>query len=726
MNALKKLSLVAALLASVLAGCGGGSSAISTPFLGGTAAVGFAIVGGAVDVKCASSAAVPSTTTSSAGALQVDLTGKTLPCAIEVTGGTINGIANSIAYHSIAMAAGNVNVTPLTDLLIANLAASTTPSAWYAALTPATLAAITATQVSAATTNVKTALGLTTQLSGLDPITTPFTPTRNNVMDNTLEALQAAIVNNGNSHATLLGLAGASAGAAFTPPSGFNTALNTAYSSTSSGSTSGGGSSGTPAIASFTPTSAATAATVTITGTNLTGVTQVLFTGPSPSTAYTAGVIAAQTATSITTTVPASLAAGNYTVSVVYTGGEAAATNTLAVTASTGGGSTSTANVPTGFIARTNPSGALTMAPSAVVWTGSLFVALEPNQNYHSTTATLFSWTSTDGISWIRNTTNLPNNLGALTAANGKAFMMNSLSSTTPTVAIYSSTDGVTWSAATGSTANNGTSAVSIPLGVKYLNNKYFAAMDVDACDAIVSSDGSAWTTTQLNNLALPTGYQKAVNNKYCSEAFYVGGRYVIDGGIIVAYSGTTSTYKGLSYTSIDGATWTVNAYSLPSTINSVLQGGRGNTALQVGSNLVLPAVRTEASVRLQPTDPYPTQVISNYQAGVSSDGLTYTFTSRATPNFGSTFPNLNLPNGIVVYTNAYSTIVNSATVAVPALYQYTTDGYTFTTAQDLMFKNPLLAAYSPTLKRLVVIRQDSNATTYVNTGVVIGTLDFP
>jgi hypothetical protein len=377
-------------------------------------------------------------------------------------------------------------------------------------------------------------------------------------------------------------------------------------------------------------------------------------------------------------------------------------------------------------VAQTNPSGALTMAPAAVVWTGSKFIALEVNQNYHSLTATLFSWTSPDGINWTRNTTNLPNNLGALTAANGKAFMMNSLSSTTPTVAIYSSTDGVTWSAATGSTANNGTSAVSVPLGVKYLNNKYFAAMDVDACDAIVSSDGASWTTTALSTVALPTGYQKAVNNNYCSEAFYVGGKYVIDGGIIVAYAGTTSTYKGLSYTSTDGATWTVNAYILPSTINSVLQSGRGNTTLQVGSNLVLPAVRTEASVRLKPTDLYTTQVISNYQAGVSSDGLTYSFSSRATPSFGSTYPNLNLPSGIVAYTTAYSTIVSGSTVTVPALYQYTTDGYTFTTAQDLMFTNPLLAAYSPTLKRLVVIRQESNATTFAQTGVTIGTLDFP
>lgn len=322
--------------ALVLIGCGGGSAVSSSPSIGGTVAVGFAIVGGTVDVKCASAAAIAPSTTSTTGALQVDLTGKTLPCAIEVTGGTINSAANTTAYHSIAMAAGNVNVTPLTDLLIANLAAPTSPSAWYAALTPAALAAITTTQVSTAMTNVKTALGLTTQLSGVDLITTPFTPTRNNVMDNTLEAFQSALTTNSNTHASLLSLAGASAGAPFTPPSGFNTALNTAYSTSSTGSN-GGGASTTPTLTSFTPTSGAVSATVVITGTNLMGVTQVLFTGPSPSNAFVAGVISAQTATSITTIVPASLTAGGYTISVVFTGGETAATGSFTATAGTGG-----------------------------------------------------------------------------------------------------------------------------------------------------------------------------------------------------------------------------------------------------------------------------------------------------------------------------------------------------------------------------------------------------
>jgi hypothetical protein len=92
-----------------------------------------------------------------------------------------------------------------------------------------------------------------------------------------------------------------------------------------------------PTITSFTPTTAAVGAAVTITGTNLMSVTQVLFTGPSPSTLFEPGVIATKTATSITTTVPAILAAGSYTISVVHPGGEVSAAGALTVTAGGGG-----------------------------------------------------------------------------------------------------------------------------------------------------------------------------------------------------------------------------------------------------------------------------------------------------------------------------------------------------------------------------------------------------
>ncbi len=315
----------------ILAGCGGGGSSTSggttpaTTSLSGTAAVGFALSSGTVNIKCASSTSIASSTTSASGAIQTTLSGQTLPCAIQVTGGTINGVANTTNYHSIATSAGIVNVTPLTDLLIANLAGTATPSSWFASLTTAQLAAITAGNVTTATTNVKTALGLTTQLAGIDPITTAFTPTNDNVMDNTLEALQTAITSNGNSYTSLLTGAGASAHAGFTTPGGFNAALTSAYVPPA-----GGGS--TPTITSFTPTTGAEGATVTITGTNL-----VLGFPPAPTVKFgttNAGSPYTNVSnTGITFTVPAGLAAGTHTITIGGMSGTPLTVGTFTVTA---------------------------------------------------------------------------------------------------------------------------------------------------------------------------------------------------------------------------------------------------------------------------------------------------------------------------------------------------------------------------------------------------------
>jgi Fibronectin type III domain len=733
MNSLKKLSLFAALVAGVLAGCGGGITASSGTTLGGTAAVGAPIVGGTISLMCAGGSAVTPTTTSSLGAWSVTLSGQTFPCAVQVSGGTINGVTNSTPYHSIASALGTVNVTPVTDLIVANAAGTSTPNTWFAAVTPTGLAGITPAAMTTALVQVRTALNLPA-LNNVNPLTTAFTPAAGNPVDDILTALQLAITNTGGS---LAALRTAAASPTFTPPVGFSTALNTQHANTSSG--------GAPAPAAPTglATSGVTASATTVTWTAVSGATGYnVYRSTSAGVAITAANrVTANPSLSATITISglAASTAYYYKVTALSASGESVGssevTATTSAAATTGGGTTSPANIPTGFVARANPSGALTIAPASIVWTGSLFVALELNQNYHSSTAKLYSWTSPDGISWTRNTTNVPNGLGALTAANGKAFMMGNGGAglfpvNNSTVAMYSTTDGVTWTIGSAPLALGTNSTGGVPLGVKYLNNKYIATLDTAACNAITSTDGTTWTATDLNAIALPTGYFKALNNTYCSEAFYVGGKYVIAGGLIVSQTGsgnsTVFTYKGLTYTSTDGVSWTMNTFNLPSTINGVAQGGRVSTALQVGSNLVLPIVRTETSVRLQPTDPYPTQVLSNYQVGVSSDGTTFTFTTRATPNLGSTYPNLLLPNGIVGYTNGYPTVVNGATVNVPADYRYTTDGYTFTTAQDLMFTNPLMAAYSPILKRLVVFRQESNATTFAQTGVTIGTLDFP
>jgi hypothetical protein len=213
-------------------GGGGGSSTPDASVLSGVAAVGTPIVNGIINVVCAAGSALTPTTTGSTGAWQITLSGQTLPCTVQVSGGTINGTVNTTPYHSIATAAGTVNVTPLTDLIVANLAGTATPSTWFAGLrnTPTPLAAIGQAQVTAALAKLSTALSGLTPLSSNNPITTAFTPTADNVSDKMLIALATAMTNTGITYPALLSNASVTA---FTAPvSGFSTALASAYTGT--------------------------------------------------------------------------------------------------------------------------------------------------------------------------------------------------------------------------------------------------------------------------------------------------------------------------------------------------------------------------------------------------------------------------------------------------------------------------------------------------------------
>ena len=173
----------------------------------------------------------------------VTLSGQTLPCAVQVTGGTINGITNVTPYHSIATALGTVNVTPLTDLLVANLAGTATPRTWFAGLgtVPAPISVITPSQVTAAFVKLRAAMSGFTSLNTINPITTTFTPTPGNVSDDTLSALKLALATTGVTYASLLG--NASVPAFTAPAANFGTALTTAYSGLTGVTPTGGGSS---------------------------------------------------------------------------------------------------------------------------------------------------------------------------------------------------------------------------------------------------------------------------------------------------------------------------------------------------------------------------------------------------------------------------------------------------------------------------------------------------
>ena len=205
MQTLKQRSgffVLAASMAVLLQACGGGSGTTTseasgpTTTLSGIAAVGAPLVGSTVEFQCA--AGKPANATTGAdGAWTSAGTGITLPCAIEVSGGTVNGAANTAKLHSFANAAGLNNVTTLTTLL-AELLAGQDPAAWFAQLktSPAALKNITAAQRTGALTQLAELLKtLPTPVelpAGFDPVTTKFVADpKTDKFDQLLEKLAA-------------------------------------------------------------------------------------------------------------------------------------------------------------------------------------------------------------------------------------------------------------------------------------------------------------------------------------------------------------------------------------------------------------------------------------------------------------------------------------------------------------------------------------------------------
>jgi pimeloyl-ACP methyl ester carboxylesterase len=118
-------ALISALVLA-LSGCGGGggsSTPAVTPTITGLAATGAAIANAPVSAKCTAGVEV-SGTTAADGTFTLTLSGgQTFPCMVQVTNGTVK-------FHSFAAAAGHINVTPLTELVIAKALGSNPENAY--------------------------------------------------------------------------------------------------------------------------------------------------------------------------------------------------------------------------------------------------------------------------------------------------------------------------------------------------------------------------------------------------------------------------------------------------------------------------------------------------------------------------------------------------------------------------------------------------------------------
>lgn len=228
-------------LAMGMAACGGGGSdsdASGTPApivppkptateLFGTAAVGAPIAGGKVELRCQGGATVLTAVSSATGTWKIDTTGQTLPCAVRVTGGSL---AQGQAYHSVATAFGNLNITPLTDLMVANAVAKT-PVAWWGSSGPADVSAVAPAALDRALTALRAALGLAV-LKDIDPRTAQFTAQPKDKIDDVLEALRRALPQAGMDYTALVSAALAQS---FVLPENFRTVLASSYTTVTTG-----------------------------------------------------------------------------------------------------------------------------------------------------------------------------------------------------------------------------------------------------------------------------------------------------------------------------------------------------------------------------------------------------------------------------------------------------------------------------------------------------------
>jgi hypothetical protein len=112
-RAARALLVTASLLAFAACGGGGGSST-PVPTLSGLAATGAALPNAAVQAQCVKGSQINGTT-SAGGTFELVLTSAhAAPCLLRATGGT-----PSVTLYGYASAPGRVNLTPLSDLIVA-------------------------------------------------------------------------------------------------------------------------------------------------------------------------------------------------------------------------------------------------------------------------------------------------------------------------------------------------------------------------------------------------------------------------------------------------------------------------------------------------------------------------------------------------------------------------------------------------------------------------------
>lgn len=201
------LGLIAVAVVTLTAcGGGGGSGGTNTTnttgtLVTGTAATGLAISGGSVTLNCAGATSTAPVTTATDGSFRVDVSGVSLPCVAKVD---YTDTVGKHRLHSLVRAAGNVNITPVTDMVVAGL--SSTGSA--SNVTADDIKSYTDSQISVATRQVETLLeskGVNTANLPIDVIGTKFEATHGSTKGDSHDDVLDQIKTQLESHTQTLG-----------------------------------------------------------------------------------------------------------------------------------------------------------------------------------------------------------------------------------------------------------------------------------------------------------------------------------------------------------------------------------------------------------------------------------------------------------------------------------------------------------------------------------------
>lgn len=156
-----------------------------TTRLSGLAAVGAPVANGSVSVQCATGTAV-ATTTGATGAWSATLTDQKFPCLVTVSGGTVPA---GQSLYSMALDASDLNVTPLTGLVVAG-GLHAAPST----ITASSLASSASSALAQGLAKVNASLKASgySPLAG-NPLTTSFQPSAGDAHDDLISTLMRSL-----------------------------------------------------------------------------------------------------------------------------------------------------------------------------------------------------------------------------------------------------------------------------------------------------------------------------------------------------------------------------------------------------------------------------------------------------------------------------------------------------------------------------------------------------